>query len=134
MWTATRQPPGDRDEEKDPEHPEGDARTSAVERRHLWRLLAIVFGLVAAGCALAYPFLPVVQDTAKIVWPAGNDTRSVNAPLVGYWAQDMRVDLPCPTVKSVDSRTGGSGVLFSTVPSARSERAPACCCGSRTAC
>ncbi|GAA1955621.1 arabinosyltransferase domain-containing protein [Amycolatopsis minnesotensis] len=121
MWTATRQP-DDRDEVTDPGHTEDDARTSAVERRHLWRLLAIVFGLLAAGCALAFPFLPVVQDTAKIVWPAGTDTRPVNAPLVGYWAQDMRVDLPCATVKSVDSRTGGSGLLYSTVPSARSEK------------
>lgn len=85
----------------------------------LWRWLAIVLGLFAAASAIAYPLLPVVQDTARITWPVGSDTRPVNAPLTGYWAQDMQVDLPCATIQSVNSRSPGGAFLFSTVPGAR---------------
>ncbi|PXY28304.1 arabinosyltransferase [Prauserella muralis] len=74
---------------------------------------------MAAACAIASPFLPVVQDTARIVWPAGGDASQVNAPLAGYWAQDLRADLPCETVRSLDARTPGEALLFSTVPAAR---------------
>ncbi|RJQ78116.1 arabinosyltransferase domain-containing protein [Amycolatopsis panacis] len=83
------------------------------------RPIAVVLGLLSALCALAYPFLPVVQDTAEIVWPAGSDTRSVNAPLTGYWAQEMRADLPCATIRSVDARSTGPALLFGTVPDER---------------
>ncbi|GAB3481200.1 arabinosyltransferase C [Amycolatopsis cihanbeyliensis] len=90
-------------------------------RTRRWRRLAVVLGLVSAACALAFPFLPVVQDTARISWPAGTDTRPVNAPLTGYWAQDMRVTIPCETVRSLDARTPGDALLFSTVPDARTD-------------
>jgi arabinosyltransferase C len=83
------------------------------------RVLAIVLGLVSAGCALAFPFLPVVQDTAEIVWPNAGDTRPVNAPLTGYWAQDLRVDLPCATIRALDARTAAPALLYSTVPEPR---------------
>lgn len=68
-----------------------------------------------------FPFLPVVQDTAEVVWPTGSDTRSVNAPLTGYWAQDLRAELPCAAVRSVDARTNGPGLLFATVPDGRTD-------------
>ncbi|WP_425484880.1 arabinosyltransferase domain-containing protein, partial [Amycolatopsis anabasis] len=121
MWIATKPPSTTtRDEvtETEQDLPEsGDARTGAP----LWRPLAIVLGLIAAGCACAFPFLPVVQDTAQIAWPAGNDTRAVNAPLTGYWAQDMQVNVPCATVQSLDARTPSPALLFSTIPAERSE-------------
>jgi len=85
------------------------------------RLLAVTLGLLSALCALAFPFLPVVQDTAEIVWPNGTDTGAVNAPLTGYWAQDMHVELPCSTVHSTDKRTQGPALLYATIPDARSE-------------
>ncbi|NKQ54335.1 arabinosyltransferase [Amycolatopsis sp. K13G38] len=98
----------------------GPETTTATRRwTSRWRWLAIVLGLFATACALAYPFLPVVQDTATIVWPSGGDTRPVNAPLVGYWAQDMRVNLPCATIRSAEAREPGGALLFSTVPQAR---------------
>ncbi|WP_158880643.1 arabinosyltransferase domain-containing protein [Amycolatopsis anabasis] len=115
MWTPTQQRSATREEVTEPEHP------APGTRKGLWKLLAVVLGLAATACALAFPFLPVVQDTAKIVWPAGSDTRPVNAPLTGYWAQDMRVDLPCATVQSLDARSSGPGLLFSTIPPQRSE-------------
>ncbi|NIH87576.1 arabinosyltransferase domain-containing protein [Amycolatopsis granulosa] len=117
---ASRTPTAAPDEVTGPDQP-GTAERTSPARPHtfLWRLLAIVLGLFAAACAIAFPLLPIVQDTAKIVWPAGSDTRPVNAPLVGYWAQDMQVDLPCATIKSVDARTAGPALLFSTVPQAR---------------
>ncbi|GAA3549435.1 arabinosyltransferase domain-containing protein [Amycolatopsis ultiminotia] len=83
------------------------------------RPIAVLLGLLSALCALAYPFLPVVQDTAEVVWPNASDTRSVNAPLTGYWAQEMRADLPCATVRSLDARANGPALLFATVPDER---------------
>ncbi|GAB3166375.1 arabinosyltransferase domain-containing protein [Amycolatopsis stemonae] len=79
----------------------------------------VVLGLFSAACAIACPLLPVVQDTAEITWPVGADTRAVNAPLTGYWAQDMQVDLPCRTIQALDARKPGGAYLFSSVPGAR---------------
>ncbi|WP_208415752.1 arabinosyltransferase domain-containing protein [Saccharomonospora amisosensis] len=91
----------------------------AGRRTPPWRRLAVAFGLLAAACAVAFPFLPVVQDTARITWPVGEDTTAVNAPLAGYWAQQLTVDVPCETVRSLDERTAGRALIFSTVPPAR---------------
>lgn len=96
--------------------------TGARPRTLLWRTLAVVLGLFAAICAIAYPLLPVVQDTAKIMWPVGTDTRPVNAPLTGYWAQDLQVTVPCATIKSIGARQPGGALLFSTIPGARTEQ------------
>ncbi|PWV85739.1 arabinosyltransferase C [Prauserella marina] len=109
------------------QNPDGESNSSAgtptstAKRNRFWRRLAVVLGLVATACALAFPFLPVVQDTAKIVWPVNGDTTQVNAPLTGYWAQDLQVHIPCETVRGLDARTQGEATLFSTVPSARTE-------------
>ncbi|TNC24656.1 arabinosyltransferase [Amycolatopsis alkalitolerans] len=102
----------------DPEQPRPDTTTTRP-RKVLWRWLSVVLGVFAAASAIAYPLLPVVQDTATITWPVGSDTRPVNAPLTGYWAQDMQVDLPCSTVQEVNNRAPGGALLFSTVPGAR---------------
>src|SRR5690606_20728869 len=83
--------------------------------------LATILGLIAAVCAIAYPFLPVVQDTARITWPNGGDTEQVNAPLAGYWAQELSAEIPCETVRSVDQRGAGESTLLSTVPPERLE-------------
>lgn len=94
---------------------------SKEARAQLWRNLAVILGLLSALCAVAYPFLPVAQDTAKILWPAKQDTRPVNAPLTGYWAQDMQVNMPCGAIQSLDHRSPGGGLLFSTVPPQRAQ-------------
>jgi arabinosyltransferase C len=119
MWMASRTSTVTPDEVTDPEHARPEHSPPAGPRTLLWRSLAVVLGLIAAACALAYPFLPVVQDTAEITWPVGSDTRPVNAPLTAYWAQNMRVDLPCATIQAVNTRSPGGALLFSTVPGAR---------------
>ncbi len=119
MWMASRTPTVSSPEVTDPEQPRPEQAPQTRPGTRLWHWLSVVLGLFAAACAIAYPFLPVVQDTARITWPVGSDTRPVNAPLTGYWAQDMRVDLPCPTIQSLNSRMPSGGLLFSTVPSAR---------------
>ncbi len=81
----------------------------------------MVLGLLASACALAFPFLPVVQDTARIVWPTGGDTAAVNAPLAGYWAQQLRADVPCETVRSADARSDEEALLLATVPPERTD-------------
>ncbi|MQA06958.1 MAG: arabinosyltransferase [Pseudonocardiaceae bacterium] len=86
-----------------------------------WRTAAIVLGLIAAACAIAVPFLPIVQDTARIVWPNEGNTKPVNAPLTAYWAQDMELSIPCSTIKSIDARVNGNATVFSTVPEERAD-------------
>jgi arabinosyltransferase C len=119
MWMASRTPTVTPGEVTAEDQPNQQTTSSPRPRTSLWRTLAIVLGLFAAASAIAYPFLPVMQDTAEITWPVGSDTRPVNSPLVGYWAQDMHVDLPCATIKSVAAREPGGAMLFSTVPAAR---------------
>ncbi|HEY2058303.1 MAG TPA: arabinosyltransferase domain-containing protein [Amycolatopsis sp.] len=85
------------------------------------RPIAVALGLLSALCALAFPFLPVVQDTAEFSWPTGTDTRSLNAPLTGYWAQDLQAEVPCPAIHSLDARTNGPALLLATVPDGRTD-------------
>ncbi|WP_245975643.1 arabinosyltransferase domain-containing protein [Amycolatopsis palatopharyngis] len=101
--------------------PGNEGAGASANRNRFWRRIAVVFGLIAAACALSFPFLPITQDTARIVWPAGGDTTQVNAPLTGYWAQDLQVRMSCETIRSIDARTPGEALLFSTVPAARTE-------------
>ena len=54
------------------------------------RLVAIVAGLLGAALALATPFLPVEQTTAELNWPQNGVLQSVDAPLIGYVATDLR--------------------------------------------
>ncbi|WP_243659293.1 arabinosyltransferase domain-containing protein [Tamaricihabitans halophyticus] len=99
------------------QQPSTTAFQNGLTRR--WRLIALVLGLIAAAAAITVPFLPVVQETSKIVWPDQRDTQSVNAPLVAYWAQDLQAEIPCSAIRSLDARTPNSSVLFSTVPKQR---------------
>ncbi|WP_081194261.1 arabinosyltransferase domain-containing protein [Saccharomonospora piscinae] len=95
--------------------------SQAAVRDGRLRRTATVSGLVAVLCALAFPFLPVVQDSARITWPTSGDTTAVNTPLAGYWALDARAELPCAAVRSLDARTSGSALLLATVPPARED-------------
>ncbi|WP_197320886.1 arabinosyltransferase domain-containing protein [Saccharomonospora sp. NB11] len=85
------------------------------------RRVAAALGLVTVFCALVFPFLPVIQSSARIVWPVAGDTTAVNAPLVSYWALDTAATVPCATVRSLDARTSGSALLLATVPPARDD-------------
>ncbi|MGC7102249.1 arabinosyltransferase domain-containing protein [Amycolatopsis lurida] len=114
MPIATRSRSAEPDQATDPEQ-----NTPESSRIRVWRLFAITLGLLSAACALAVPFMPVVQDTARIAWPANGDTSQVNAPLTAYWAEDLSANFPCATVRSLDQRTDGPAMLFSTVPEAR---------------
>jgi arabinosyltransferase C len=79
----------------------------------------MVLGALSILCALAIPFMPVVQDTARIEWPEKNSTRAVNAPLTGYWAQELDATIPCATIRSLDSAIASRALLLSTVPHRR---------------
>ena len=79
--------------------------------------MAVVLGLLGTVLALAFPFLPVVQDTATITWPSPTTgTRSVDAPLVAFRPESMSVSIPCQAVRSLDARTPTRATVFSTTP------------------
>src|SRR5262249_21173049 len=59
------------------------------------RLIAIIAGLLGAAMAIATPFLPVTQTTAQLNWPQNGVLQSVNAPLIGYVATDLKITVPC---------------------------------------
>ncbi|OBC00264.1 arabinosyltransferase [Mycobacterium sp. 852013-50091_SCH5140682] len=81
------------------------------------RLIAIVAGLLGAIMAIATPLLPVTQTTAQLNWPQNGTWQSVNAPLIGYVATDLTINVPCQAAAGLagpDNRD--RTVLLSTVP------------------
>ena len=81
------------------------------------RILAALLGGLGTVLALAFPFLPVVQDTATITWPSPTTgTRSVDAPLVAYRPQSMSVSVPCAAIQSLDGRSAQPATVLSTTP------------------
>ncbi|MCG5432965.1 arabinosyltransferase domain-containing protein [Mycobacterium sp. MYCO198283] len=77
----------------------------------------MVAGLLGVLLAVLTPLLPVTQTTAVLNWPQNGVLRSVEAPLIGYVATDLTIDVPCSAAAGL-AGTGGNGrtVLLSTVP------------------
>src|SRR3954471_100843 len=84
---------------------------------HTARLIAIIAGLLGAALAVATPFLPVKQTTAQLNWPQNDVLASVNAPLIGYVATDLDINIPCSAAAGLAGpQNAGRTVLLSTVP------------------
>src|SRR6478752_1405923 len=84
---------------------------------HTARLVAIIAGLLGAALALATPFLPVKQTTAQLNWPQNDVLGSVNAPLIGYVATDLDINIPCSAAAILAGpQNADRTVLLSTVP------------------
>src|SRR6478609_7793332 len=84
---------------------------------HTARLIAIIAGLLGAALAIATPFLPVKQTTAQLNWPQNDVLGSVNAPLIGYVATDLDINIPCSAAAGLAGpQNAGRTVLLSTVP------------------
>ena len=81
------------------------------------RLIAVIAGLLGAALAIATPFLPVKQTTAQLNWPQNDVLGSVNAPLIGYVATDLDINIPCTAAAGLAGpQNAGRTVLLSTVP------------------
>jgi arabinosyltransferase C len=81
------------------------------------RLVATVAGLLGALLAIATPVLPVNQTTAQLNWPQNGTFNSVDAPLIGYVATDLNVNVPCQAAAGLAGpQNAGKTVLLSTVP------------------
>ena len=78
------------------------------------RLVALVAGLLGAALAILTPFLPVKQTTAQLNWPQNGTLSSVTAPLIGYVATEMSIEVPCRAAAGLTAT--GNTVLLSTVP------------------
>ena len=74
---------------------------------------AAVLGALAAVLAVAFPFLPVHQDTLELRWPtASGGTAPVTSPLVAVRPERLAVELPCAAIAAA-----GPGTVLSTAPS-----------------
>jgi arabinosyltransferase C len=78
------------------------------------RLVAVVAGLLGTLLAIATPLLPVKQTTAQLNWPQNGVLGSVEAPLIGYVATDLNIEIPCQAAAGLSGT--GKTVLLSTVP------------------
>ncbi len=94
--------------------PGGDRTTPDYRRT---RIVAVVAGLLGAMLALATPLLPVNQTTAQLNWPQNGVFSSVEAPLIGYVATDLTINIPCQAAAGLAGPRGTTTtVLLSTVP------------------
>ncbi len=81
------------------------------------RLVAVVAGLLGTVLAIATPLLPVNQTTAQLNWPQNGVFGTVEAPLIGYVATDLRISIPCQAAAGLAGPPiAGRTVLLSTVP------------------
>ncbi len=84
-----------------------DATTSRPRGR---AAVAAALGALAAVLAVAFPFLPVTQDTLELRWPTvENGTAPVTAPLVAVRPERLTADVPCTALAA-------PGTVFSTTP------------------
>lgn len=89
--------------------------TEANHRIARW--VASVAGLLGVLLAVATPLLPVDQTTAQLNWPQNGSFGSVEAPLIGYVATDLKITVPCQAAAGLAGRGNpGKTVLLSTVP------------------
>src|ERR1700757_3944069 len=81
------------------------------------RLVAAVAGLLGALLAIVTPLLPITQTTAELSWPQNGTFDSVEAPLIGYVATELKVTVPCQAAAGLAGpQNAGKTVLLSTVP------------------
>ncbi|WP_214365695.1 arabinosyltransferase domain-containing protein [Pseudonocardia sp. H11422] len=81
------------------------------------RRAAAGLGLLAALLAIAFPFLPVEQNTAELRWPsATGGTAPVTAPLVALRPERLAADIGCVAIAALDSRSAGPATVLSTTP------------------
>ena len=98
------------------ERPSGSVNDAGGNHR-IARLVATVAGLLGALLAIATPLLPVNQTTAQLNWPQNGTFASVEAPLIGYVATDLKLTVPCQAAAGLTGpQNAGKTVLLSTVP------------------
>jgi arabinosyltransferase C len=102
-----------------------EERTAAPDRASLATpgppplrpVVAAVLGLLAAALAVAFPFMPVHQDTAELRWPtAAGGTAAVNAPLVALRPLRFTAEVGCAALRGLDARSAGPAVVLATTP------------------
>lgn len=73
-------------------------------------VLAVALGALAAVLAVAFPFLPVQQDTLELRWPtAERGTDPVTSPLVAVRPERISATLPCDAIAE-------RGTVLTTAP------------------
>ncbi|MFD1527968.1 arabinosyltransferase domain-containing protein [Pseudonocardia aurantiaca] len=78
---------------------------------------AAALGVLATALAVAFPFMPVQQDTATVLWPgASGDTTAVNAPAVALRPLTFTADVGCAAIRSLDERSPEPALVLGTTP------------------
>lgn len=81
------------------------------------RSAATVLGVLAALLAVAFPFLPVEQVTARLSWPTvAGGTAPVTAPLVALRPLLFTADVGCAALHDLAARSAVPAVVVSTTP------------------
>ncbi|WP_414689596.1 arabinosyltransferase domain-containing protein [Nocardia sp.] len=93
------------DSENPPRQP--DSRSASA------RPIALIAALIAIGCAIAVPLLPVRVDAATLNWPQHGAADSIEAPLVGYAPLIFETTIPCAAVDGIGP---GGGTLVASGP------------------
>ncbi|MGW4633716.1 hypothetical protein [Nocardia sp. NPDC004415] len=92
-----------------------DSRDEKQRPDRLWRIVAIVAGILGALLAVAVPLLPVQQQQASFSWPEGGRAESMTAPLVSYSPVGIEATIP---VGAITGPAPEGGYLLATVPPA----------------
>ncbi|MBW0016480.1 MAG: arabinosyltransferase domain-containing protein [Mycobacterium sp.] len=91
--------------------------SDAAPNHRIARIVAVIAGLLGAALALVTPLLPVNQTTAQLNWPQNGAFGSVEAPLIGYVATDLTINVPCAAAAGLAGpQSSDKTVLLSTVP------------------
>ena len=96
-----------------------DSRSPATERSAVAPGLTLAVGLLGLVAALLMPFAPVLDHDTTVTWPqAGKQPTSTTAFFVPYAPESVRVDVPCPVVRSALDRDTPTTIVSSDRPGA----------------
>lgn len=86
---------------------------SAAKDVTLARWIAMVAGLIGFVLAVATPLLPVVQTTATLNWPQGDEYRNVTSPLISQAPVSLTATIPCQVIRDVPA---AGALVLGTAP------------------
>ncbi|HTY27135.1 MAG TPA: arabinosyltransferase domain-containing protein, partial [Mycobacterium sp.] len=82
-----------------------NARDAAQDVR-ITRWVAMIAGLLGIVLSVLTPLLPVVQTTATLNWPQGDQFSNVTAPLISQAPVSLTATVPCDVIRTMPPKGG----------------------------